>query len=87
MCAICEEELLALGLEVASIGSHSLRKGSATELASSIGGPPTIAVWLRAGWSLGGVANRYLFQLPGGDQYVGRAATGRTNTLRILIVI
>ncbi|KAH9118909.1 hypothetical protein AeMF1_008156, partial [Aphanomyces euteiches] len=50
--------------------------GAATELASSTGGPPTVAVWLRAGWSLGAVANRYLFQLPGGDQYVGRAATG-----------
>ena len=30
----------------------------------------------RAGWSLGSVQSRYVFEGAGGDQFVGRAATG-----------
>ncbi len=40
-----------------------------------IGGPTSVAIWLRAGWSLGPVQSRYIFQGQGGDQFVGRAAT------------
>ena len=75
-CLLCQEDILALGLEIAAIGSHSLRKGAASELSSCPGAPPTVAVWLRAGWSLGNVAQRYIFQQPGGDQFVGRCASG-----------
>ncbi|KAG9400139.1 hypothetical protein AC1031_022012 [Aphanomyces cochlioides] len=76
MCLVCEEDILSLGLEIAAIGSHSLRKGAASELSSNPGTPQTVAVWLRAGWSLGNVGNRYIFQQPGGDQFVGRCASG-----------
>lgn len=40
------------------------------------GGPATVSIYLRAGWSLGSVQNRYIHQSPGGDQFVGRAAAG-----------
>ena len=45
-------------------------------LSSDPGGPTTTSIYLRAGWSLGPVQNRYIFQGPGGDQFVGRAAAG-----------
>ena len=51
-------------------------KGVATALANCPGGPSAINIWLRAGWSLGPVQSRYIFEGVGGDQFVGRAATG-----------
>ncbi|KAH9159544.1 hypothetical protein LEN26_002289, partial [Aphanomyces euteiches] len=38
-------------------------------------GPQAVQVWLRAGWSLGSVQSRYIFQGSGGDEFIGRAAT------------
>ena len=35
-----------------------------------------VNVYLRAGWSLGNVQDRYIFAGAGGDQIVGRAAAG-----------
>ena len=40
------------------------------------GGPTTISIYLRAGWSLGPVQSRYTLEGEGGDQVCGRAATG-----------
>jgi hypothetical protein len=78
LCISQSSEILAFGIAVQEIGSHSFRKGAATFLSTIAGGPTAIAVYLRAGWSLG-VQNRYikpLMQGDGGDQVVGRAATG-----------
>jgi hypothetical protein len=78
ICTDYAAEILAMGIAVLEIGSHSFRKGAATFLSTIAGGPTAIAVYLRAGWSLG-VQNRYikpLMQGEGGDQVVGRAATG-----------
>ena len=65
-----------MGLIISEIGSHSFRKGIASALANNPGGPTAINIWLRAGWSLGPVQSRYIFEGAGGDQFVGRAATG-----------
>lgn len=73
---VCKDAILALGLYIAQLGSHSIRKGIATALANNPGGPEAVNIWLRAGWSLGPVQSRYLFEGAGGDQFVGRAATG-----------
>ena len=75
-CQTCASAIVSMGLIVSEIGSHSFRKGIATDLANCPGGPTAINIWLRAGWSLGPVQSRYIFQGPGGDQFVGRAATG-----------
>lgn len=75
-CTSNEELLLAMGSVLDEIGTHSFRKGVATALSSNPGGPSAIAIWLRAGWSLGPVPSRYIFQGSGGDQFAGRAATG-----------
>ncbi|ETV67915.1 hypothetical protein H257_15904 [Aphanomyces astaci] len=42
-------DILALGLSVSELGSHSFRKGVATELANCPGGPQAVSIWLRAG--------------------------------------
>ena len=75
-CASKREQLAAMGLSVADVGTHSFRKGVSTALSNSPGGPQAVSVWLRAGWSLGSVQKRYIFAGAGGDQHVGRAAAG-----------
>ncbi|KAF0706221.1 hypothetical protein AaE_014233 [Aphanomyces astaci] len=75
-CAANEDDIAGLGLSISDIGTHSFRKGVASALSNSPGGPQAVLVWLRAGWSLGGVQGRYIFEGSGGDQFVGRAATG-----------
>ncbi|OQR83456.1 hypothetical protein THRCLA_23146 [Thraustotheca clavata] len=58
-----------LGNVGADVGSHSFRKGVASFLSSCSGGPQAVSVWLRAGWNLGAVQGRYIFQGSGGDQF------------------
>ena len=55
------------------IGTHSERKGVLTYLCSLCHCISAIAIYLRAGWSLGNVQDRYLFAGSGSDQLVGRA--------------
>jgi hypothetical protein len=65
------------GLSNSDHGSHSNRKGSSTYCSSFPGGPSAIQIFLRAGWSLGKVVERYIKQGDGGgDQFVGRVACG-----------
>jgi hypothetical protein len=76
VCSSNEQEILNMGVYISEIGTHSFRKGVSTYLGSQPGGPSPISVFLRAGWSLGRVQSRYIFENEGGDQFVGRAATG-----------
>ena len=70
-------EILALGVDPNDLGSHSTRKGSATLVASGcIVAPPHSSLCLRAGWSMGGVKDRYIHHESAGDQFVGRTVTG-----------
>ena len=75
-CSKNKDTIVAMGLIISDIGTHSFRKGIATVLANQPGGPSAISIWLRAGWSLGSVQSRYIFEGAGGDQFVGRAASG-----------
>lgn len=68
--------ITSLGFAVRDFGTHSFRKGVATFCTGFLGGPSTVAVFLRAGWSLGNVQDRYLFYCDGGDQLCGRIASG-----------
>jgi hypothetical protein len=63
-----EGALVIMGIIILSIGSHSFRKGISTFLAALPGGPSAIAIYLRAGWSLGPVTSRYIMEGGGGDQ-------------------
>ena len=58
----------ALGAKKSDIGTHSARKGAPTYVLSMPGGPSPVSTFLRAGWSLGNVKDRYIFEGEGGDQ-------------------
>jgi hypothetical protein len=75
-----EQQLLIMGITIMNIGTHSFRKGVATFLSGMPGGPTAISIYLRAGWSLGRVQQRYILQGEGGDQLAGRAASGLSLT-------
>ena len=64
-----------LGATIEDLGCHSNRKGS-TSYALNIHWISAVQVYLRAGWSLGHVQDRYIFAGAGGDQIVGRAVAG-----------
>ena len=71
------KELERRGLNFTEIGSHSIRKGAATYCSSGTTcEPPSTAVHLRAGWTLGGVQNTYLRYEQAGDMFVGRTVCG-----------
>jgi hypothetical protein len=70
--ALPPAQMLKLGCRADQIGTHSIRKGSASYCAGLVNGPSIVQVFLRAGWSLGQVQDRYLFAAAGGDQLTGR---------------
>ncbi|KAH9116292.1 hypothetical protein LEN26_012899 [Aphanomyces euteiches] len=70
------DDIASMGPTATEVGTHSFRKGVASSVSGSPGGPQSVSVWLRAGWSLGNVQGRYIFEGSGGDQFVGRAAAG-----------
>jgi hypothetical protein len=71
-----DSDLPRLGGEKKQLGTHSVRKGAASYCAGMVNGPSTVQVFLRAGWSLGNVQDRYLFAGAGGDQLTGRVLSG-----------
>ena len=72
------EYVQGLGHEANDFGTHSFRKGVTTHAAGFICGPSMSSIFLRAGWSLGQVQQRYIAHTPGGDQFCGRVASGLT---------
>jgi hypothetical protein len=58
---VSESQKMLLGSDVKDIGTHSARKGASTHALGMVGGPTPVQVFLRAGWSLGNVKDRYLF--------------------------
>lgn len=71
------QELGAQGITAENIGAHSCRKGCATYCSSgSTACPPSTAINIRAGWTLGGVEDTYKRFEAAGDQYVGRVSSG-----------
>lgn len=70
-------ELKSRGISEKDLGTHSVRKGASSYVASgTTAGPSGIAIALRAGWTLGGVEDRYLKYQPAGDMHVGRTVCG-----------
>ena len=55
LCTENKDLLLNQGVEISMIGTHSFRKGIASFLSGTPGGPTAISIYLRAGWSLGPV--------------------------------
>jgi hypothetical protein len=73
LCVVNKDVLKNQGVEISMIGTHSFRKGIASFLSGTPGGP---TIYLRAGWSLGPVQSRYILEGEGSDQLCGRAACG-----------
>lgn len=72
-----ETEVCHMGVDPKKIGVHSIRKGSATYCCNgTASGASFAAVCVRAGWSMGGVKDRYLQHDSAGDQVVGRIVSG-----------
>ncbi|POM80249.1 Hypothetical protein PHPALM_1941 [Phytophthora palmivora] len=70
-------ELERRGTIAGDIGTHSMPKGAPTFCSSgSTACPPSVAVHLRAGWSMGGVQDRYLRHDAAVDMFVGRTVSG-----------
>ena len=70
-------ECQALGINIANVGTHSYRKGSASAAASGSTAAPSITViCIRAGWKISTVLNKYLSMEHAGDHFVGRVASG-----------
>ena len=59
---LSDGEQIILGVDKKDIGTHSSRKGCPTYLLSLVDGPDPVKVYLRAGWSLGNVQDRYIFE-------------------------
>ena len=76
IAAVPDTQLSQLGSDKKQLGTHSVRKGAASFCAGMVNGPSTVQVFLRAGWSLGNVQDRYLFAGAGGDQLTGRVLCG-----------
>jgi hypothetical protein len=74
--AIALKTMSNLGFQPEDFGTHSFRKGISSFVAGFIGGPGIITIFLRAGWSVGPVQDRYLTYADGGDQLCGRIACG-----------
>jgi hypothetical protein len=71
-----ESEKALLGAEIHDLGTHSVRKGASSYAAGVVNGASAMAISQRAGWSLGGVQDRYIFQEVGSDQLCGRIVSG-----------
>jgi hypothetical protein len=66
------------GLDPKYFGTHSMRKGAVSFVASGItSSPPIASICIRANWKMPGVMNRYIKYESAGDQYVGRCVSGR----------
>ena len=69
----------ALGITPEDFGTHSIRKGAATHMATgSTASPPIASICLRANWAMPGVLNRYIRYENAGDQFVGKCVSGRS---------
>ena len=72
-----ERVIHEMGLSVSDVATHSPRKGASSYVCGGTTmGPHIASVILRAGWSFGGVEDRYIRYERAGDQFVGRTVCG-----------
>ena len=72
--------LVSLGMPPEHFGTHSIRKGAITHIATgTIASPPIASMCLCANWAMPGVMNRYIRFESAGDQFVGKCVSGRSH--------
>ena len=65
-----------MSVKICYLGTHYCRKGVATMVAAGCTvSPPIVSIYMRVGWVLGGVKDKYPKRDISGDQYVGRCAS------------
>ena len=70
-----------LASHLSFFGTHSIRKGAATHVATgSTACLPISSICLRANWAMPGVLNRYIKYEAAGDQFVGKCVSDRKRT-------
>ena len=73
-----------MGMPPNMFGTHSIRKGAATHVATgSTASPPISVICLRANWVMPGVMGRYIKFESAGDQFVGKCVSGRTHDSKL----
>jgi hypothetical protein len=65
-------DISQMGYRRGEIGTHSIRKGAVSYMASLPGGPSVASVCNRAGWTMGKVKDIYMRYVTSGDEFVGR---------------
>lgn len=71
-----KEYLKSMGIEPGDLGAHSCRKGVGTTVAAGYTVYSSIVlIYFRAGWSMGGVKDKYLKTENVGNHYVFRCAS------------
>lgn len=68
-----EEELKNMGVEPGDLDTYLCRKGVVTMVVVGCTvSSPIISIYVRVGWSMGGVKDKYLKRENTGDQYIWR---------------
>ena len=71
---------IALGMPPEDFGTHSIRKGAVTFVATGCTTcPPIASIFLRANWAIPGVMNCYIKYESAGDQFTGKCVSGRSS--------
>ena len=70
---------IALGIPPEDFGTHFIRKGAVTFVATGCTKCPKIAsIFLRYNWAMPGVMNSYIEYESAGDQFTGKCVSGRS---------
>jgi hypothetical protein len=69
------ERVSQMGYIHGDLGTHSIRKGAVSYIASLPQGPPDAAVCIRAGWTKGKIKDVYMRYVSNGDEFVGRCVS------------
>ena len=73
------DTFVSFGIPPEHFGTHSIRKGAVTHIATGTTScPPIASICLRANWAMPGVMNRYIRFENAGDQFVGKCVSGRS---------
>ena len=80
------EDLVHMGIVILEIDTHLFRKGIASFLACLTGGPSAIAIYLRAGCSLGAVTARYILRVAEVISYVVKQLLEYASWMRHLLI-
>ena len=79
------ERFQETGVEKLMLGAHSVRKGAITIVATGCTvSPPIASIFLRDGWIMGPIKDRYTHYEKAGDQFLGWSVTGISSSSKTI---